>query len=246
MLLGIFCEAGSIDGAIESARAKIGREDADAIRVALERFLPRYLEIWRDGAVAREFLSLARRDPSRASLALRLERIAEFYGVEPAQDPRPRVVLVPVPHHYGTHAEAVGRDLLIEVRPDEGLADQASVIAHENAHFLFYRIDETRRRRLAEFARGAEPQGEIAWNTLLEALPTALGQGVVDEEFRPRSWSTDAPWYHTAEVDRYAKEIFPLVKRALAHGLQFDEAFVKAALMRYPKPAAVRRPASPR
>jgi hypothetical protein len=69
---------------------------------------------------------------------------------------------------------------------------------------------------------------------LNEALPTALGQGVADHAFRPNAWSTGAPWYHTPEVDRYAKSIYKLVNRAVATGAKFDEAFLREAVRLYP------------
>jgi len=128
----------------------------------------------------------------------------------------------------------VGRNLLIEVRPGESLTDEASVVVHENSHFLFHRIDEPRRRRLEAYAGEAGSHGTSAWNVLLEALPTALGQGVADHEFRPGGWSTEAPWYHIPEIDRYAKAIYKHVSHAVASGSVLDEAFLREAIRLYP------------
>ena len=234
VLLGAFCASESVGEALRTARPELTSAEQAAIRGALDRFLPRYREVWSQGDVATSFLERARQDPSRRSLALLLTRIAAFFDVDPAAGPRPRVVLVPVPHGYGTHAEAVGRDLLIEVRPGEGLADEASVIVHESSHFLFHRIDEARRRRLEAYAGEAGAHGVAAWNVLLEALPTALGQGVADHEFRPNAWSTASPWYHLPGVDRYAKAIYKLVNHSLSSGLKLDEAFLREAVRLYP------------
>ena len=67
-----------------------------------------------------------------------------------------------------------------------------------------------------------------------EALPTALGQGVAYERFQSERWSLDKPWYHIEAIDRYAKRIFPLVKRTLAHRDRvFDESFLREALALY-------------
>lgn len=233
-LLGSFCAAGSVEEALRTARPELSSEEREAIRAALDHFLSRYREIWSDGDVATEFLARARKDPARRSLAQLLVRIAAFFDVDPKAAPSPRIVLVPVPHGYGTHAEAVGRDLLIEVRQGEGLADEASVIVHENSHFLFHRIEEPRRRRLEAAMGEAGTHGVSAWTVLLEALPTALGQGVADHQFRPGAWSIESPWYHIPEVDRYAKALYNLVNHSVASDLEFDEAFLREALRQYP------------
>ena len=65
-------------------------------------------------------------------------------------------------------------------------------------------------------------------------MPTALGQGVADREFRPRSWSASSPWYHTEEIDAYAKKLYPLVRHSLENGGSFDEEFLEAALAKFP------------
>ena len=144
------------------------------------------------------------------------------------------MILVPVPHGYGTHAEAVGRFLLIEVREGESLADQAEVIVHENAHFLFDRVPRERRAALRAAAARQGAAGERAWSLLREALPTALGQGVAGHELRPRAWSIEDPWYHIGDIDRYAKALHPLVADAVSSGRRFDEEFVRDAVRLLP------------
>jgi hypothetical protein len=44
----------------------------------------------------------------------------------------------------------------------------------------------------------------------------------------------DVPWYHTAEVDAYAKRLFPLVRDAIGRGATLDAEFVREAVARYP------------
>jgi hypothetical protein len=233
-LLAAFCETATVADALAAARPPLEPAESEAIRGALDRFLPRYRQIWADGEVPNAFLARAEKDPARRSLARLLARIAAFFDVDPVASPRPRIVVVPVPPGYGTHAEAVDRNLLIEVRPGEGLADEASVIVHENSHFLFHRIEEPRRRRLEAYAAEAGSHGISAWNVLREALPTALGQGMADLQFRPRAWSISSPWYHLEEVDRYAKSIYKLVNHSVASGKKLDEAFLREAIRLYP------------
>lgn len=234
-LLGVFCAAPTVEEALKHARPELSPEAYDALRGSLAHFRPKYEIVWNGGEVPKAFLARARSDPARPKVALLLERIARFYGVDPRSPPSSRLSVVPVPNGWGTHAEAVGRQLLLEIRAGEGLADEACVVVHENAHFLFERIPKERRERLAASLRARGPDGERAWTLLHEALPTALGQGLADQQFRPAAWSTDSSWYHAADVDTYAKALYPLVNYALAHGALFDEAFLDGALARLPR-----------
>ncbi len=233
-LLGEFCAASSLEDALGRASGEMSPEALEGLRRALEHFRPKYVKVWDGGRIPRGFLDRARGDGAARRLAALLAEAAKFFGVPPDADPPPRLVVVPVPGGWGTHAEAVGRCLLMEVRDGEGLADEASVIAHENTHFLFYRVPPERRDRLAAALRAHGPDGERAWTVLHEALPTAVGQGVADHEFRPTVWSYDAPWYHLEDVDAYAKAIYPWVNHALTKGGRFDETFLEGALARLP------------
>ena len=84
--------------------------------------------------------------------------------------------------------------------------------------------------------RGAaldEQHGQIAWDALGEALPTAIAQGVAHGRFEGKTWSRSRPWYHLEEIDAYAKRLFDLLERTLANGGTFDEAFVRSAVKLY-------------
>lgn len=233
-LLGIFCAAPTLDAALARAKRELSPEGFASLAAALRHFGPKYEAIWRDGAIPRAFLDRVRRDPRRERLADLLERMGGFYGVDVASAPSPAIALVPVPDGFGTHAEAVGRHLLLEIRPGDDLAGQASVIVHENAHYLWTLLPEERRHRLEKEAKEAGPLGARAWEALSEALPTALGQGVADRQFRSDRWSSRAPWYHDAGIDAYAKALYTLVQRSLEEGKSLDEEFVRRAVERYP------------
>lgn len=245
-LLERFCEAATVEAALDALRDELDPADWSALRLSLDHFRPRYETIWNEGRVASQFLRRCRKDPAKDSLADLLERIAGFFGADPLEPPRPRIVLVPVPPGFGTHAEAVGRNLLIEIRPGEGLADEASVIVHENAHFMFARVSAERTRGFASLVLERGPVGLTAWETLREALPTALGQGVADSHFRPSAWSERGPWYHTADVDAYAKAIYPIVRASLERGGRLDASLVLRLLDSFPgrgdgRPSLIRR-----
>lgn len=239
-----FLTAPDVESALGAVAKFATAEELDAVRAAAERFAPRYARIWNDGALPRRFLARVRGDERRDELAALLVRLARFYDVPASAPPHPRIVLVPVPPGSGTHAQAIERHLLIEIRGGEGLAEQVAPLVHENAHFLYYRVG---RARLGALERAAAERGEPgreAWQLLHEALPTALGQGIAAQRFG-RDLSTADPWYHRESVDAYAKRLFPLVRDVLETGGRFDEAFVRRAVALHAGSAAPATPRSP-
>lgn len=229
-----FFEAETLEEALEHSADMLAGEDAAELRAAVEQLARRYQPIWRQGEGPRAFLRQAAAEPRRDVLARFLLNVARFLGVSAVGAQPPRVVLVPVADGFGTHAQAVGRCLLIEVRPGEGLIDETAPIVHEVVHFLFQRVDSARLTALSQIAEGLGGEGEAAFRLLHEALPTAIAQGMADLALRPRSWSAHSPWYHIPEVDAYAKRIFPLLKEALATGGSLDGPFLRRLLQAYP------------
>ena len=229
-----FLEAENLDSALAKARSEMDEKDFAVLRETLLYFRPKYEILWDDGAIPRRFLRRLEQDDRKKKLERLLARIAHGFDVKLSSLPRPTVVLVPVPSGYGTHATAVGPYLLVEVRPPDRLAEQASVIVHENSHYLFFNMNRERRERFDALVSSAPAPARKAWRALHEALPTALGQGVADQTFRPQGWSPENTWYHTREVDAYAKALYPLVRDVLDRKGQFDESFLKEALARYP------------
>ena len=240
-LLGIFCAAGSVEEAMATIRPRMPETAWAQLADALAWFRPKYEIIWNGGAVPSAFLSRARTDPHCGRLEDVLASMVRFYGVDAAEAKPPFVALVPVPPGHGTHAEAIGDVLLLEIRPNDGLADEASVIAHESAHWLWGLLQDERRKGLETFAARLDERGRETYALFHEAIPTALGQGVTDRVFRPGSWSLDDPWYHTFDVDVCAKSIYPVVRYTLESGGALDEAFLRRAI-----DAAERGPAAPR
>ena len=230
-----FFEAADLDGALESSAEILDSTSARSLATAMRHFVPRYQRIWREGRIPREFVDRVRGSGRREELARFLVGVAGFFGVSPTQKPLPQLVLVPVPPGFGTHAQAIGPYLLIEIRPGEGLSDEVGPIVHENAHLLIYRIPPARLEALGRTATGEKPWGPDAWAALKEALPTAIAQGVAHQSFRREDWSIGNDWYDVQRIDEYAKRIFPLVKEALSGDGTFDEEFVKQLVQAYPE-----------
>lgn len=235
-MLRAFMEAGTLHEAIVRLGDELPLEDATAVEQTLEHFRPRFADVWRDGLDVHLFLRRVKESGLRGRLSRTLAEVAGFYGVTPPADALPRVTMVPVPGNYGTHAQAVGRFLLLEVRASDGLPEQAQVIVHENAHYLWDLVDPATRARLADAAASMGPRGARAWDLLREALPTALGQGVADRRFQdPFRWSLGRPWYHVEDVDAYAKALYPLIEETLRVGGTLDAAFVRRAVELLPE-----------
>ncbi len=228
-MLGVFLQEPDLEAAFARIEPVLGPEAVDAMASALEHFRPRYEEIWDGGSMARGFLDGARSDPERKKLEGFLARVAGFFGVDPLSVPRPRLVVVPVPPDDGTHAQAVGKNLLVEVRPGESLIDEVAPIVHENAHYLWQRMSQDLQNRLLEVVRN-HAAGAQAWALLGEALPTAIAQGVAERTFQPSRWSPELEWYHIPAVDSYAKRIYPAVQEALDTGALFDEMMMRKLL----------------
>ncbi|HZN56183.1 MAG TPA: hypothetical protein VFB67_12770 [Candidatus Polarisedimenticolaceae bacterium] len=247
-MLGAFCNAATVAAALEGVRGELSGKSWEGLAGALDHFEPKYRKVWNDGAIPQAFLERARADARLPEIAALLEKIVKFYGVDPLAATPPRLALVPVPAGYGTHAEAIGGVLLLEIRDGEGLAEEASVIVHENAHFLWSLVPPERKTDLADFAAGMNGRAQREFPHLGEAIPTALGQGVADRLFRPSSWSPDDPWYHVPEIDLCAKRIFPIVRYALEAGQQMDRDFLVRTLAAATRsnPAAKQLAISPR
>jgi hypothetical protein len=237
-LLGTFCSSATVEEALDRAKDELSPGSWNGLAGALA-----YFRIWHDGEIPKAFLARARSDPSVSRLESLLARIVRFYQVDPLRAPPPRLALVPVRPGGGTHAEAIGGVLLLEIRAGDTLSDEASVIVHETSHFLWNLVDPERQRRLGDWAVTFDTTPPRLAALLGEAIPTALGQGVADHMFRPDAWSTGRPWYHTRDVDLLAKRMYPVVASALDHGKTLDESFLRAVLRpEEPLPPPVVRP----
>jgi len=235
-----FFEAETIDEALEQAKPLLSERDLTRLSESVRHFEPGYRRIWNDGKTVRAFLNRAESSKQGDKLAEFLAGVAKFYGVDPDMEPRPRLVLVPVPAGAGTHAQAIEEFLLVEVRPGDGLRDQVAPIVHENAHLLFRRMGQERIKALEAAAVAHGPMGQANWLHLNEALPTAIGQGVAQVNFRIEGWSLQMRWYDVEVVDVFAKKIFPKVKRALSTGRPLDPALIEEFVEIYKSSVAPR------
>ena len=225
-LLRVFCAAASVEAALAAARPALTPETWNGLAAAMAYFKPKYEVVWNHAAVPNAFLDAVRHDPRLPELEALLAKIVRFYGVDPSSSPPPRIALVPVPAGYGTHAEAIDGILLLEIRPRDTLADEASVIVHELSHYLWGIVPPERQARLAAYAASLDEASVRTFRLLGEAVPTALGQGVADRAFNPGTWAPEEAWYHQLEIDACARRIYPVVASALEAGLTYNEVFL--------------------
>lgn len=233
-LLVAFLDAPDLAAALEQASTLLTADEHRDLAKILAHFAPLHARVWNGGEIPRRFLDRCRGDRRLPELERLLAEIARFFEVDPTAGEPPHLVLTPVERGGGTHAQANGRHLLIELRKHDGLAVTAPVIVHENAHLMIHRIDPGRLERLESVATSLGPAAMQAVADLSEALPTALGQGMAAQRFRPESFRFDVPWYHRAEIDTYAKRIYPTVKTAVTSGRRFDEPMLRRLIALHP------------
>src|SRR5262249_37693929 len=132
-----------------------------------------------------------------------------------------------------THAQALGRRLLIEIRPDDTPASEVQVVCHEGSHYLIALMSEPRRAALEARAWAHGTAGRKAWTLLHEALPTALGQGLATATLTPDEFDMGSSWYHIPSIDRFAKQIYPIVRREVESKRTIDGAFLDDVIREY-------------
>jgi len=219
--------ARSLDGLREGLASHLGAADLDRVMGALQRFRPRFEEVWKDLDYVRRFEARFKRYLAAGELPAYLASVAGFFGVTPRDDQPMKISFIGLPSDdEATHAEADGDHLLIEIRPSDTPHDQVQVVAHEASHFLMRRMDAARIDGLARQAFGEGEAGALFWRYMWEGLPTALGQGLAEAKLTPSEFSLSHRWYHIDTIDRFAKLIYPAVARAFAASQRLDDGLV--------------------
>jgi hypothetical protein len=132
-LLGTFCSSATVEEALDRAKDELSPGSWNGLAGALAYFRPKYERIWHDGEIPKAFLARARSDPSVSRLESLLARIVRFYQVDPLRAPPPRLALVPVRPGGGTHAEAIGGVLLLEIRAGAASGRLGGHLRHDPA-----------------------------------------------------------------------------------------------------------------
>lgn len=216
-------EATTVDGFVESMKGELTPEEMATLRKVIEKFRPRFDEIWPRMTFLQSFEDRFRAFLKEGGLTGYLTEVAWFFGVDPAAHPPGRIHLIALPVDGPTHAQADGRDLLIEIRPNDTPVEQIQVVSHEMSHYLWHLVTPERNDSFARQVHAAGPHGPVTWNLLREALPTALGQGLAEEKLAPYLFREHSTWYHIETIDRLAKKIYPVVADAFREKKRIDD-----------------------
>lgn len=226
-------EASSTEELLDRVRPCLTAGEAGELEAALTRFTPGFDEFWRNGTYLQEFETRYRNYVEHGEMLDYLDEVARFFDVDPSTAPPATLCFVLLPFDGPTHAQALGSRLLIEVRPSDTPADQTQVVAHEMSHYLFEQMPSSRRAALEARARSAGPSGAKAWGLLQESLPTALGQGLAVARLTPRDFDLRASWYHIPLIDRFAKMIYPILRRHMEAGRTIEGPFLEEVVRAY-------------
>lgn len=236
-------EADSLEELRAGLAPHLSAVERQTLDEAIALFDPPLREIWADAEYLEDFSRALRErldDAEPRDLAARMERF--FGGRFEFSDPS-RISLVALfAEDRGTHAEANGRHLLLEIRPSDRPRDQVQVVYHELAHDLYARMPEATRDEWARWFLSRGTSGALAWHYQHEAIPTALGQGVAESRLAPSIWSPRRPWYHRAPVDALAKAIFPRMQSALFAGETMSESIAEEIVAATEEELALRAP----
>jgi len=232
-------EAPGVEEFVASMKDDLSAEEIATLRRTLEKFRPRFDDAWKEASYLPQFEKKLESFLEEGALTAYLGEVASFFGVDPDAFPPSRIELMALPGEGATHAQADGRYLLIEIRPNDTPVEQIQVIAHETSHYLWHLVEPARNDALARRVHATGSGGSVAWNLLREALPTALGQGLADARLAPAQFSETAAWYHVAEIDRLAKDIYPAVAAAFHDGKPLDEGVIDEIARRAEKSLSV-------
>lgn len=211
--------ANDLDQFASLMREFLGPTEAEAVAVALRHFEPRIRQLWPETAFLAPFQKSFDAFIAAPATQQLITDMADYLEAKPRPGATVHISLVAaLGEDTGTHAEASGEYLLLEVRPADTPEQQVQVLFHELAHYFMQRMPaETRAGLAARMFRGGF-RGALAWNLAREALPTALGQGLAQAKLAPRQFGSMQKWYHRPAEDALAHALYPGVSRAFAAG----------------------------
>jgi hypothetical protein len=198
-------------------------EERGRLARVIEAFRPRFDAAWREMGFLPRFEESFKAFLRESGLRRYLGEVAAFFGVDPSAHPPGRIQLMALPEEGPTHAQADGRDLLMEIRPLDSPVEQIQVVSHETSHYLWSLVTPERNDAFARQVHAAGVKGPVVWSLLREALPTALSQGLAEKRLAPRRFGEHHSWYHVDVIDRFAKEIFPVVEAAFRDRRRLDD-----------------------
>lgn len=226
----MFCESRELPEVWSKARYWLMEPDLRDLRAVLLRFDAKFRGVWdADSAYLNQAVAAFKSGGWEEKLAAYLDRVADFFSLDPAYEKSFTVSFLWQPEHefsQGHSAAHHEEDLMVVQLPrdqDGGTDDQLDVVVHEIIHDLF----QTRKRQ-AQAALDAAMIGEdaafglLAAQGLNEGLATALGNALFEEQHRPESFKAKSSWYSDPAVDGYAHAVYATVRAAMERGEALD------------------------
>lgn len=235
----------------EAYRAGLALVSADAeareLGEILRQFAPRFEVWWRDQGfeAGREFMDRFQpllADPFFDEIFARAVR---FYEADIPQGTVFTIHLVVQPRSERRLVAAyqLEGDGIVEVQFGGDPKVTIGVLAHELAHYLFFRMaPEARTRLLDHVVSSEDPYAAASYGMLDEAVAAALGNGVVARHYLPpRAYArqVERGLIHYRAAGRVALELLPLLDEHVASDStmssdRFMSAYYEAARRSYP------------
>lgn len=196
-------------------------------------FSPLFAKDWQDtdrtslGRMKVQMQSIFERGDMRDLLA----RIRQFL-IAPADAP-PTATLIAIPGASAGSLATLDDNLIyVEVPRGDSAENRLPVLAHEYIHFwLAHQTSEQSRQLSDAFARSTHRCNVVAFGLFEEALASALGNGVVEQQLStPAAFdaylAVPDSFYADTNIDILAKAILPTVNAYVARGRRIDNEFV--------------------
>jgi hypothetical protein len=212
---------GARDWADLRARSEVLLTDRDAevLEGVVRHFAPQVDQAWPRLAHVPAFALALEQLLADKRISVLLDSVARWLGTDADGVVRVQVVLAAPGDRL--NGRRLGRDLVLEVRPRDTPLSRSDVVVHEAVHYLQERAGQDDDPALlnAVFA-GNHPAAAVAWGLLPEAVATAIGQGVWQQQAAPQAWqeSLQRPqgWYSDPAIDQLAKALAPALTAQLA------------------------------
>jgi hypothetical protein len=110
----------------------------------------------------------------------------------------------------------------------EDSVSHIAIIMHEICH-IFYHCSSIHQRHLRQdfFGRGRSFHKALAKNYLDEALATSIGNQLIPKRLRGKH---DEKTYDNEYIDKYARELLPLIEHYLDNNIEMDKSFLEKSV----------------
>lgn len=163
-------------------------------------------------------------------------KLKTFYGSTWGNDIPFTISIFAIPGNKGnTTASPYGNSLALGVLTGETEHEiRMGVAIHEMCHVLYEEQPLKKQWEIdSAFAQSKSAHAPYAYTYFDEALATACGNGWAYAQLAGNEDVGD--WYNDEYINKYAKALYPIVKKYIDEGKRIDRAFVKKAIAAFEK-----------